>query len=71
MISRREASDGECMAVLAAEREVKTIRILAEHAGLSDVASDRIAYSLHVIGVALAVKRAECGLSSVSTREAA
>jgi hypothetical protein len=64
-------ADGERMAVLEAEREVETLRILAGYIGLSELAIDQIDYSLGVIRDALVVRRAQCRMNLAATKEAA
>jgi hypothetical protein len=63
--------DSDCIAILEAEREVRTVQILAAHAGLSDRAIDRIEEALEVILAALAVQRAACRMNPQPTKEAA
>ena len=50
------------MQLLAAQRHLSAIEIIAEHADLSDRALDRICFATNAIRAALDLKRQELGL---------
>jgi hypothetical protein len=59
---RSTLTDSARAQVLLAQREVEVIRILADHAGLSAAARDRIDDALEIIGSALEMRWAATGL---------
>jgi hypothetical protein len=54
--------DADAVAVLDGEREAQTVAILCAHAGLTDLALDRIHAALAAIRRALNLKRPAVGL---------
>jgi hypothetical protein len=61
---RPQISDGRRAALIRAERELLTLRIIADHLDLSSIALTRIGDALESIRVALEVKRRDYGMSA-------
>lgn len=60
-------SDRERARLLRAERACLTLRVLAEHMELSDIAMTRVLDELHAIQRALSLKRSRLGMQSGPT----
>ena len=58
--------DRERCAVIAAERELTTLRIIAEHLDVSNVGMTRILDSLRIIQRALEMKRPALGMNQAA-----
>jgi hypothetical protein len=59
---KHQPDDRKRMALIAAEREILTLRIIAEHAEFSDIAMTRIVDALTTIQRALKLMRPSLGL---------
>jgi hypothetical protein len=68
---RPQVSDRRRISLLKAERELLTLRIIADHLDLSNSALTRISDALEVIRVALEVKRRDYGMAFAVAEEAA
>jgi hypothetical protein len=55
--------DTDAMAVLAAEREVDVVKVIATHAALSEIALERITEACDVIRAGLNARRPELALT--------
>jgi hypothetical protein len=60
---KHHPDDPQRLALIAAEREVLTLRVIAEHAEFSEIAMTRITDALNIIQRALELKRPDVGLS--------
>jgi hypothetical protein len=60
---RPQVSDTRRIALIKAERELLTLRIIADYLDLSDLARNRIADSLETIRIGLEVKRRDYGMA--------
>jgi hypothetical protein len=66
-----QPSDRQRISLLKGERELLTLRIIADHLDLSDIALTRIDDALEAIRVALEFKRRDYGMSVTKADEAA